>query len=270
MMVHVPDEFLNSMLAVVSPAKALDFDPLMRAVSPTVPRLLSESAEIGAVARKRSRADFKSLMDLSDALADLTYERFQAYDIKDPARDAKPAVFAYAGDTYRGFDVTTLDDASLDYAQTHFRILSGLYGLLKPLDLIKAHRLEMGTKLENPAGRDLYAFWDRKIAELLNADCEAAGGAQVIVNCASVEYFKSVKKKALAPQVVTPVFKEEKGGKARVVSFYAKRARGMMARFMVENRIDQPQGLKEFAEDGYCFRPHLSDESTYVFSRLTD
>lgn len=258
------------MLAVVSPAKALDFSPLERSLEPSMPRLLNEAAEIGAVAKKRTRAEFKKLMHLSDALADLTYERFQAFDTCKPEENAKAAVFAYAGDTYQGFDVGQLDDADLAYAQNHFRILSGLYGLLKPLDLIKAHRLEMGTRLANDRGRDLYAFWGARISALLNADCEASGGANVIVNCASVEYFKSIDRSVLEPDVLNIVFKEEKAGVAKVVAFYAKRARGMMARYMVQNRIDRPEGLKNFNEAGYVFRSALSDASSYVFTRLQD
>jgi len=258
------------MLAVVSPAKALDFSPLMRPVDPSVPRLLCDAAEIGAAAKKRTRADFKKLMHLSDALADLTYERFQTFDTKDPQAGGKAAVFAYAGDTYQGFDVAQLSDDDLSYAQDHFRILSGLYGLLRPLDLIKAHRLEMGTRLANDRGADLYRFWGDRIATLLNDDCEAAGGDDVVVNCASVEYFKSVDRSVLRPKVLSVVFKEEKAGVAKVVSFYAKRARGMMARYMVQNRIDRAEGLKEFCESGYVFRPGLSDALTYVFTRLLD
>jgi uncharacterized protein len=258
------------MLAVVSPAKALDFSPLERPVQPSVPRLLGDAAEIGEVAKKRTRAEFKKLMHLSEALADLTYERFQAFDVSDPAENAKPAVFAYAGDTYQGFDVGQLNEAELAYAQDHFRILSGLYGLLKPMDLIKAHRLEMGTRLATDRGRDLYGFWGERIADLLNVDCEASGGASVIVNCASVEYFKSVDRSILQPEVLSVVFKEEKAGVAKVISFYAKRARGMMARYMVQNRIDRPEGLKDFNEAGYVFRPALSDGSSYVFTRLQD
>ncbi len=258
------------MLAVVSPAKALNFDPFEPPMPVSHPRLLGDSAEIGIVAKKRTRAEFKKLMHLSDALADLTYERFQAFDTTDPASGAKPAVFAYAGDTYRGLDVGRFGKTDLAYAQDHLRILSGLYGLLKPMDLIKAHRLEMGTKLENPRGRDLYAFWGPRIAELLNDDCEASGGAEVLVNCASVEYFKSVDQSVLAPEIITPVFKEEAGGVAKIVSFHAKKARGMMAAYMVRRKIDQPEGLKEFDEEGYVFRPKLSDASTYVFTRLQD
>lgn len=256
------------MLAVVSPAKALNFDPLEPPVPVSHPRLLDGAAEIGSVAKKRTRAEFKKLMKLSDALADLTYERFQAFDETEPACGAKPAVFAYAGDTYRGLDVSRFSDADMTYAQAHLRILSGLYGLLKPMDLIKAHRLEMGTKLKTPRGRDLYAFWGQRIAELLNEDCEASGGAQAIINCASVEYFKSVDPAALGAEVITPVFKEEVAGVAKIISFHAKKARGMMAAYMVRHHIDQPEGLKAFDEEGYMFRPQLSDASTYVFTRL--
>lgn len=256
------------MLAVVSPAKALNFDPFEPPVPASHPRMLDGAAEIGDVAKKRTRAEFKKLMKLSDALADLTFERFQAFDAADPVAGAKPAVFAYAGDTYRGLDVSRFRDVDLAYAQDHLRILSGLYGLLKPMDLIKAHRLEMGTKLKNPRGRDLYAFWGSRIAELLNEDCDAAGGAQAIINCASVEYFKSVDRSILGPEVITPVFKEEVAGVAKIVSFHAKKARGMMAAYMVRHQIDRPEGLKEFAEEGYMFRPQLSDASTYVFTRF--
>ncbi len=258
------------MLAVVSPAKALNFDPFEPPLPVSEPRLLDQAVEISVVAKKRTRAEFKKLMHLSDALADLTYERFQSFDASDPKEGAKAAVFAYAGDTYRGLDVSGFDDADLAYAQDHLRILSGLYGLLKPLDLIKAHRLEMGTKLANPRGRDLYSFWGSRIAELLNEDCEMSGGAKVLVNCASVEYFKSVDQETLAPQVVTPVFKEEAGGVAKIIAFHAKKARGMMAAYMVQNRIDRPEGLKDFNDEGYVFRPQLSDGSNYVFTRLKD
>eukprot|EP00439_Symbiodinium_sp_Y106_P089650 s1_g2186.t1 len=256
------------MLAVVSPAKALNFDPIVPPLPASEPRLLERASEIGDVAKKRTRSDFKKLMKLSDALADLTYERFQAFDASDVANDSKPAAFAYAGDTYRGLDIARFSDSDLAYAQDHLRILSGLYGLLRPMDLIKAHRLEMGTKLKNPRGRDLYAFWGEQIAELLNEDCEASGGEAALVNCASVEYFKSVDQTVLAPQVITPVFKEEIAGVAKIISFHAKKARGMMAAYMVRNQIDQPEGLKEFDEEGYVFRPQLSDASTYVFTRV--
>jgi hypothetical protein len=256
------------MLAVVSPAKALNFDPLEPPLPVSHPRLLEDTAAIGAVAKKRSRAEFKKLMHLSDALADLTYERFQAFDAAAPECGAKPAVFAYAGDTYRGLDVSRFNDADLAYSQDHLRILSGLYGLLKPMDLIKAHRLEMGTKLKNPRGRDLYAFWGARIAELLNEDSERSGGAQALVNCASIEYFKSVDQSVLRPTIITPVFKEETAGVAKIISFHAKKARGMMAAFMVRQQIDQPEGLKTFNEEGYVFRPQLSDPATYVFTRL--
>lgn len=256
------------MLAVVSPAKALNFDPIEPPLPVSEPRFLESAGEIGDVAKKRTRADFKKLMKLSDALADLTYERFQVFDVSEPGNDSKPAVFAYAGDTYRGLDVARFSEADLAYAQNHLRILSGLYGLLRPMDLIKAHRLEMGTKLKNPRGADLYAFWGEQIATLLNEDCEASGGTSALVNCASVEYFKSVDQTVLVPQVITPVFKEEVEGVAKIISFHAKKARGMMAAYMVQNQIDRPEGLKEFDEEGYVFRPQLSDASTYVFTRL--
>ncbi|MEQ9519487.1 MAG: peroxide stress protein YaaA [Parvibaculum sp.] len=257
------------MLVVVSPAKALDFSPVDLPLVETEPRLLSHTAELAVAAKKRTRADFKKLMHLSDSLADLTYERFQAMNVTCAVQDAKAAAFAYAGDTYRGLDVTQFSKPDLEYAQSHFRMLSGLYGLLRPLDLIKAHRLEMGTKLQTTRGRDLYAFWGAEIAGLLNQDCESAGGEQALVNCASVEYFKSVDRKVLKPQVFDMVFKEEKDGFAKVISFFAKQARGPMARFIVKNRIDRSDGLKDFAEDGYVFRPNESTKTCLVFSRAS-
>lgn len=258
------------MLVVVSPAKALDFSPVDLPVAVTSPRLLTHAVELAGSAKERTRADFKKLMHLSDSLADLTYERFQAMNVMAVEQDAKAAAFAYAGDTYRGLDVSQFDIGDIEYAQSHFRILSGLYGLLRPLDLIKAHRLEMGTKLATKRGKDLYAFWGEEIASLLNADCVTSGGDQVIVNCASVEYFKSVDRDALVPPVYEMVFKEEKAGVAKVISFYAKQARGTMARFIVKNRIERVEELKGFAEDGYVFREKESSATRYVFSRLSE
>lgn len=258
-----------SLLCVVSPAKALDFGPLALDASPTMPRLLEEAGELGKVARQCSRSDFRSLMDLSEDLADLTYERFQAFDPEHPERSSKPAIYAFNGDTYRGFDIATLKRPAVEEAQKRLRILSGLYGVLKPLDLIQAYRLEMGTRLPNPKGRDLYAFWKEEVTALLNADIEEAV-AVALVNCASVEYFKAVDTKKLSVPVITPVFKEERAGAARVVSFYAKRARGMMARFIVENDVRDADGLKAFDMAGYRFRAPLSDAHNLVFTRLQD
>jgi len=260
----------SSMLVVVSPAKALDFSPVDLPMVPTVPRLLSHTVALAASAKERTRADFKKLMHLSDSLAELTFERFQAMNVAAVEEDAKAAAFAYAGDTYRGLDIAQFTKDDMAYAQTHFRMLSGLYGLLRPMDVIKAHRLEMGTRLQTPRGKDLYAFWGAEIANLLNEDSVAAGGEPVVVNCASVEYFKSVDRKVLVPSVVDVVFKEEKGGVAKVISFYAKQARGTMARFIVKNRIDRVDDLKDFAEDGYVFRPKESEGTKLVFSRLSE
>jgi len=185
-----------------------------------------------------------------------------------PRRDetAKPAVLAFTGDTYIGFDAPTLSVEDLEWAQDHVRILSGLYGVLRPLDLIEPYRLEMGTKLDNPRGKDLYAFWKGRISTVLDA-AVAGHAAPVIVNVASTEYFKAVDEKALKARVITPVFKEETGTASKVIGLMAKRARGMMARYIVTNRLDDPEALKDFREGGYTFRPEQSDANTWVFTR---
>jgi len=177
-------------------------------------------------------------------------------------------VLAFNGDVYEGFDAKSLSAADLDYAQQHVRVLSGLYGLLRPLDLLQPYRLEMGTRFANARGKDLYAFWGDRITRALNTALESRTGAsRVLINCASSEYFKSVKPKLLAAPVVTPVFEDWKGGRYKIISFHAKRARGLMARYIVENRIAEPQALKAFAVEGYAFDEAASNDATYVYRR---
>ncbi|MDX1467150.1 MAG: peroxide stress protein YaaA, partial [Halomonas sp.] len=206
------------------------------------------------------------LMGISDKLAGLNAARFAEWHTPFTPENAKPAAQAFQGDVYVGLEADTFDDDDNAFAQEHLRILSGLYGLLRPLDLIQPYRLEMGTRLENPAGKDLYAFWKATLtAELDRAVAES--GSPALVNLASNEYFKAIDTKRLASRVITPVFKDEKNGKLKIISFYAKKARGLMAAWMIHQRLDDPEGLKDFDVAGYAFDPALSEGDTLVFTR---
>jgi hypothetical protein len=253
------------MLAVISPAKKLDFaaEPGWRAHS--LPEFLKDSEALAAKAKTMSRSQLKRALRVSDKLADLNHKRFQAFATPFTAANARPAAWAFAGDTYVGLDARSFDDDDMAFAQDHLRILSGLYGLLRPLDLIQPYRLEMGAAFPAPAGGDLYGFWNGRLAEAVEA---AAAGHRdkTVVNLASQEYFKALAAGLRSP-VVTPVFKEVKSGQARVLGLYAKRARGAMARYMIRNRVEEPGKLKAFAEDRYRFRPELSDDRTWVYTR---
>lgn len=254
------------MLIVLSPAKTLDFDspPVDRRT--TVPGFLDDSSLLVERLREFDPPGLARLMDLSDALAALNVARFATWSLPFSPDNARPAIFAFNGDVYEGLDARSLDAQGVDWAQDHVRILSGLYGLLRPLDLMQAYRLEMGTRLANVRGKDLYAFWGTRLAEALSR--ELSGHASpVLVNLASEEYFKSVPRKALPHRVVQPVFQERKGAQWKVVSFHAKRARGLMARYAIDHRIDAPEGLKAFDSEGYAFEPGASDEETWVFRR---
>ncbi len=249
------------MLVVISPAKKLDWSA--QDVAMTQPDFGGDAVALASVARELSTAELMKLMGISEKLAALNADRFAAFADEPGADAVRPAALAFAGDTYAGLEAGTLDADALDYAQGHLRILSGLYGLLRPLDAMQAYRLEMGSKLATERGRDLYAWWGARIAEALNAQA-AQAGASVIVNCASVEYFSAVSRKALVPEVVTPVFLEEKNGEAKIVSFYAKKARGAMARYIVENRVDTVEGLKAFDTGGYALREVEGDRLVFV------
>lgn len=253
------------MLAVVSPAKKLDFSPAPADLPVSRPALMADTEELMAVARTLTRADIARLMKISPDLAELNYQRFQAFELPFSPDNAKPAALAFAGDTYVGLDAPSLTRDELIHAQDHLRILSGLYGLLRPLDLIQPYRLEMGTRLANGRGADLYAFWGGRLTEALNAAMAESGG--VLVNLASEEYFKAVQVKGLKGRLICPVFKEVKLGQARIVGLMAKRARGMMARFIIRNRPTDPEYLKSFRDGGYIFRPELSDETRWEFTR---
>ncbi len=253
---------------VISPAKSLDFETPAPTESATQPRFLDRSAALIDTLRPLSPADLAKLMDLSDPLAVLNVTRYADWRPEHTPGSAKQAVLAFNGDVYEGLDAASLSPADLAYAQDHLRILSGLYGVLRPLDLIRPYRLEMGTKLANDAGKDLYAFWGETLTDSLNAElAQAAADSAVLVNLASEEYFKAVKPKKLAVPVVDCVFEDWKGGKYKIISFYAKRARGLMARYAITNRIDRPEGLKEFDLEGYGFDPDASEARRLVFRR---
>ncbi|USD38206.1 MULTISPECIES: peroxide stress protein YaaA [Ferrimonas] len=254
------------MLAVISPAKNLDFESQAPSDGYSEAELLDEAEALIEVCRKLTPADLASLMKLSDKLAGLNVARFQQWQRPFTADNAKQAIFAFNGDVYTGFDAASLSEQELAYTQSHLRILSGLYGVLKPLDRMQAYRLEMGTKLANPRGKDLYAFWGSTITDALNRTL-AGMDSQVVVNLASNEYFKAVKPALLNAQVVTPVFKDFKNGQYKIISFYAKKARGMMARFMAREQVTELQQLEGFSEGGYRFSAEQSDANTLVFLR---
>jgi cytoplasmic iron level regulating protein YaaA (DUF328/UPF0246 family) len=252
------------MLIVLSPAKALNFAQPARPAPMTTPEMADDIAELSAVAKKLTVRQIKSLMDLSDSLATLNRERFQAFD---PAmEDGLQAAFAFNGDVYSGLKARELDKKALAYAQDHIRILSGLYGLLKPLDGIQAYRLEMGTALKTKRGKSLYGFWGDKIAKALT-EHGAKAKDPTLVNAASQEYFGAVDQKALGLPLVHVRFFEEKDGEAKMISFYAKKARGLLARFAIDHRIEKATELKAFDSEGYRFQPQASSETEWVFSR---
>ena len=257
------------MLTVISPAKRLDEHPraLPAGLSATEPAFGADAARLARIARDLSVDDLRALMDISEPLARLNRDRFAAFKSK-PGPDAvKPAAFCFDGDTYAGLEAKTLDADALRWAQDHLRILSGLYGLLRPLDLIQPYRLEMGSKLANPKGPDLYAYWGRKLARALNEQAEAVG-TTTLVNCASNEYFHAVDRKALKLRLITPTFLEVKAGEAKIVSFFAKKARGAMARFIAEHRLTDPADIAAFSSGGYALDPQRSTPDAPVFLRM--
>ncbi|MBO9535100.1 peroxide stress protein YaaA [Herbaspirillum sp.] len=254
------------MLIVLSPAKSLDYDTPAVTDVHTTPAFIPRSAELIEVLKKLSPAQVGSLMGISDQLAVLNVNRYAAWSRKFTGKNSKQAVLAFNGDVYEGLDANSLSARQLDYVQGHVRILSGLYGMLRPLDLMQPYRLEMGTKLANPHGKDLYAFWGSEVTEALNAELQAQK-TPVLVNLASEEYFKVVKPKLLKAKVISPVFEDWKGGKYKIISFYAKRARGLMARYAAQKNISQPEKLKGFDLEGYAFAEEASSDSTWVFRR---
>jgi uncharacterized protein len=254
------------MLVVISPAKRLDWTE--QDVAMTEPAFAEDAARLARSMRNLTLGKLRELMDLSDDLARLNRDRFAAYQ-DDPVADAtRPAMLAFAGDTYMGLEASTLDAAERDWAQDHLRILSGLYGVLRPLDAIQPYRLEMGSALKTRRGANLYAYWRNAPAKALRAQAEEVG-TDTLVNCASQEYFGAVQLKALKLRVVTPQFLEDKddGKGPRMVSFFAKKARGAMARFIVQNRLTDPEALRDFDAGGYRWQKDLSTPDRPVFSR---
>jgi len=253
------------MLTVLSPAKTQDFSVALRG-QPTQPTLLSESEYLMHELQKLNIGQIESLMSVSEKIAALNYGRFQNYQTPFTPENARQAALAFRGDVYTGLDADNLSDESLQFGQKHLRLLSGLYGLLRPLDLIQPYRLEMKTKLDNPRGSDLYKFWGSRLSEVLNAEWE---GSPYLINLASKEYSKALDFKTLKAEVISPNFKERKGDSYKVVAIYAKKARGMMARYILENRLDEPEGLKGFSADGYQFNETLSNlpKGDWVFTR---
>ncbi|WP_100643054.1 peroxide stress protein YaaA [Alteromonas facilis] len=254
------------MLVVLSPAKNLDLDPTSYSLPETQPSLMSRTQDLVKVCKQQSPADLASLMKISDKLAILNAERFNSFDVPFTKSNAKPAVFTFNGDVYTGLDAATLSESALAFGQKHLRILSGLYGVLRPMDLMQAYRLEMGTALKTPAGKNLYEFWGSDITDEINKQL-ADIDSEVLINLASNEYFKAVKSKQLSVPVITPVFKDFKNGQYKVISFFAKKARGLMARYILENQITNAADLKHFNVDGYAYDDALSTSSDWVFTR---
>lgn len=252
------------MLTVISPAKSLDFSPV--AVEPTQPMWQGDALRLSKTAKNLTLGGLKALMDISDDLARLNRDRFAAFAAEPVAEAVRPAMLAFNGDTYQGLEARTLEPEDLQWAQDHLRILSGLYGLLRPLDAIQPYRLEMGSRLKTRRGSTLYDYWGDQIAKALG-DQAASLGTDTLVNCASEEYFRAADRKSLKLRVITPQFLEVKDGRPRIVSFFAKRARGAMARFITQNRLTDAEGLKGFQTGGYAFDKDLSHGDTMVFLR---
>ena len=256
------------MLFLLSPAKALDYETPPVTATHTQPLFVPQAAELIEVLRQQSPQQIAELMDLSDALSSLNVARYQAWSPEFTTANAKQAVLAFNGDVYEGLDARTLAPQELDWAQSHVAILSGLYGVLRPLDRMQPYRLEMGTRLATSAGSNLYQFWGSQIAEHLNTRLRA-DTTPVVVNLASQEYFKAVDRKALKARVIECVFEDWKGGNYKIISFFAKRARGLMARYAITHRIATPHKLEGFDLDGYAFAPASSEPERLVFRRKT-
>ncbi|MBD3895498.1 peroxide stress protein YaaA [Halomonas sp. ML-15] len=257
------------MLSVISPAKTLDFETSPSTVAHSLPDHLEHSQQLIDILRDYSPQQLSELMGISDKLAGLNAARFAEWQPPFDLDNAKQAAQAFQGDVYVGLEADTFSEEDNAFAQEHLRILSGLYGLLKPLDLIQPYRLEMGTRLPNPAGKDLYAFWKQTLTADLN-QVIARSGSPVLVNLASNEYFKAIDTKALDAEVITPVFKDAKNGQYKIISFYAKKARGLMSAWIIRQRLNDAEGLKDFDVAGYRYHPAMSEGRTLVFTREED
>jgi len=254
------------MLIVISPAKNLDYDTPPSTANFSQPDFLEHSQQLIEELRELSVQDIAELMKLSDKLASLNVARYESFSQPFDTANAKQAVLAFNGDVYAGLEATSLTEAQLQFAQQHLRILSGLYGLLRPLDLMQPYRLEMGTKFANQRGKDLYQFWGNLLTDELNS-LLAEQSEQVLVNLASNEYFKAVKAKNIRGRIITPVFKDLKNGQYKIISFYAKKARGLMSRYIIENGLTEAEQIKGFDLAGYRFAESMSEGDSWVFTR---
>jgi len=249
------------MLLVISPSKTQDFSHSSNQIF-SKSRQISESEELVEILRNKSQNQIASLMSLSEKLSKLNYDRYKSFPTSLNLDNAKQAILAFKGDVYSGIDASSMSQDELEFAQDNLRMISGLYGVLRPLDLIAPYRLEMSTKLVNEMGNNLYQFWGDKISRVINED-----ESEVIINLASNEYFKAIDKKSLNAEIINIIFKENKGGEYKVIGIYAKRARGLMARYMIDNKVLSPEGLKNFSLEGYRYRDNLSDNLNWTFTR---
>ncbi|MEW8630878.1 MAG: peroxide stress protein YaaA [Candidatus Thiodiazotropha sp.] len=254
------------MLLTISPAKTLDYETPPVTSIHTKPAFLKQSRQLVNILRDYSAMDLAELMKLSMKLSELNFDRYHSWKTPFTLNNAKQAALAMKGDVYSGLDAETLSKKGFEFAQQHLRILSGLYGVLRPLDLMQPYRLEMGTKLPNERGGDLYAFWGEQITRAINRDLKAQGD-DVLINLASGEYFKSIKPRLIEGRIITPQFKERKNGGYRMIGVFAKRARGLMSRFIIDNRLRHPEEIQQFYSDGYRYSKRLSGEDQWVFTR---
>lgn len=258
------------MLFLLSPAKSLDYEtPLPAGLTSTQPQFIPQSKALIAVLRTQSPQQIASLMDISDKLAALNVARYEAWSPKFSSKNARQAIMAFNGDVYDGLQAPSLSAKQLDWAQSHLCMLSGLYGVLRPLDLMQPYRLEMGTRLATDQGSNLYHFWGSQIADYLNAQ-QASEDKPVVINLASQEYFKSVDRKVLRARVIDCSFEDYKNGQYKIISFYAKKARGLMARYAIEQQTKTPAALKKFSTAGYAYTAEASSEDHFVFRRKVD
>ena len=254
------------MLIVISPAKTLDYETAPVTTSFSLPDYLDEAQKLINRAKRYSAADISSIMQVSDKIAQLNVERFQQWHTPFTPENAKQAVLAFKGDVYSGLDAESLTETDFNFAQQHLRILSGLYGLLRPLDLMQPYRLEMGRKIDTEWGANLYQFWGETITQGINQQL-AATDSKHLINLASNEYFKAVKPKLINGEIITPEFKDYKNGAYKMMGVYAKKARGMLSRFIIQNQLENPEMIKAFNEDGYAYNAEMSTPSNWVFTR---
>ena len=254
------------LVTIISPAKKLDYSPIEKNLDSTVPGLLEHSNESIKYLKSLNPQEVSSLMGLSDKLGALNYERFQEWETPFTKSNSKQAILAFKGDVYQGLDAESLSETELIWAQKHVRILSGLYGVLKPLDLMQAYRLEMGTKFPTNRGKNLYEFWNSIITDELNRTFSSKKA--ILLNLASNEYFKSINSSELKANVITPIFMDRKNGKYKIISFFAKKARGLMTRYIIKNQIEDIADIQNFEEGGYFFNEEMSKDNKPVFCRV--